>query len=114
MKFNRFMVLIAFIMAVLAGYGFYAGNSGNEYHLLLAVGAGISLFVMLSGVLAVSVPGGGTINIRVVSGIFMIIMLVEQLFFSFLPFHIPPYIIVTCIFLLLYIVIVYALLHALK
>lgn len=114
MKINVVMLLIAIAISALSAFGFYSGNSNETYRLLITLGSGISLFVTLSGVLAFSSPHGGSANIKIVSAIFFIIILVEQLIFSFVNISLAPYIIVTGILLLLYFLICYAITRALK
>jgi hypothetical protein len=116
MKINIVTLLIALAVAVLVAYGFHAANSGEEYVLALTLGAGLTLFITLSGTFAVRTKGerGGTANIRIVSGIFFLVTLIEQIVFSFVPLSLPPYIIVTGILMLIYLLIVYGIGKALR
>jgi hypothetical protein len=109
------MLVIALVFAALVGYGFYAANYGEQYRLLLTIGVGISLFLPLCGVLAVGVKGrGSTGNLRALSAVFFVLMLTDNLIFSFVSFRLAPYIIITGILLLIYALIVYAVTRALK
>jgi len=116
MKINPVLLGIALAIAALSGYGFFAANSGKEYQLVLSIGAGLVLFITLSGVLAVSSKdgSGSTTNIRVLSGVFFFAILIEQLIFCFVPFRLPPYIILTGILILIYVLIAYAIRRALQ
>ena len=114
MKINPVMCLISLAVAALAGYGFFAANSGDEYRLVVTIGGGLCLFVTLGGFLALSSPHGGTGNIRALSAVFFVIFTVEHLIVSFLPTRLPPYIIITGIFLLVYIIVCYGVVKALK
>jgi hypothetical protein len=116
MKINYIFVLIAFAIAALAGYGFYAANGAEtDIPLANALGGGIALFFTLVGALAVrSKDGGGsTMNISITAWVFFVLMLIEQIVFCFVPFSLPPYIIITGILLVVYILIAYAIGRAL-
>jgi hypothetical protein len=111
MKINYIFVLIAFAIAALAGYGFYAANGAEtDIPIANALGGGIALFLTLGGAIAVRTKdgGGSTMNIAISSWVFFFLMLIEQLVFCFVPFSMPPYIIVTGILLLVYVLITYA------
>jgi hypothetical protein len=116
MKVNVVMLVIALAMAALVGYGFFSANSGEPYRMVLAIGAGIVLFVTIGGAIAIrSATGRGSVgNIRVLSALFLVLFVVEQLIFSFVSLRLPPYIIVTGIMLLVYVLIVYAVGKALE
>jgi hypothetical protein len=110
MRINIITLIIAFAIAALAGYGFYVANGAiADIPLANALGGGIVLFVTLAGAVAVGTKdgSGSTMNIRLLSSIFFVVMLVEQLIFCFVPFSMPPYIIITGILLLVYILIAY-------
>jgi hypothetical protein len=110
MKINVIMLIIALAIGALAGYGFFAANAADTYREVIALGAGLSLFVTLGGIIAVGAAAGrgGVGNIRALSAVFFVLFLVEQLIFSFVPFRLPPYIITTGILLLVYLLIGYA------
>jgi hypothetical protein len=114
MKVNFVMLLIALAIAALAGYGFFAANSDEEFHLLLAAGSALTIFLTLGGLLALSVPDGGSANIKVTSAIFFVVFLVEQLIFGIFGVREAPYIIVTGILLLIFILVNYGIIRALK
>jgi hypothetical protein len=117
MKINIVFLLIALAISALAAYGFHAANSGEAYALVLSLGAGLALFVTLAGTIAIGTKSGaqgGTANIRIVSGVFFLVMLIEQTVFSFVPLSLPPYIIVTGILMLIYLHIVYGIYKALQ
>jgi hypothetical protein len=117
MKVNVITLLIAFAVAALIGYGFFAVNgAAGDVPLANALGGGLVLFITLSGAISVSVKdaSGGTINIRVASIVFFVVMLIEQIVFCFVPFSLPPYIIITGILILIYVLIAYAIGKALQ
>ena len=110
MKINVITLVIAFAIAALAGYGFYAANNAEtDLPLVIAIGGGIALFIPLAGAIAVSTEDdrGATLNIRMVSGIFFGITLITQIIFCFVPFS-PAYIIVTGTMFLIYLLIAYS------
>jgi hypothetical protein len=117
MRINVITLFIALAIATLAGYGFYAANGAeSDIPLANALGGGIALFVTLSGAIAVGTKenSGGTQNIRWISIVFFVVMLVEQIIFTIVPFKLPPYITVTGILTLIYVLIAYVIGKALQ
>ncbi|GHV25396.1 hypothetical protein FACS189498_3570 [Spirochaetia bacterium] len=112
MKINGILLAIAFAVAALIGYGLYAVNGAEtDIPLANALGGGIVLFITLAGTIAVTPKndgGGGALNIRLTSGVFFALILVEQIVFCFVPFSPAPYIVVTGLLLLVYVLIAYA------
>ena len=113
MKVNVVMLIITFAIAALGAFGFYAGNSNETYRALITIGAGLSMFITLGGLLAFSSPHRGTANIKVTSALFFIALLIEHLVFSFTMVRLAPYVIITGILLLLYVLVCYAITRAL-
>ena len=115
MKINPFLACIALAIAALAAFGFYSANAGDETsRWLITIGAGVSFFVTLGGIIALSSPNGGSLNIKVTALLFFLAFLVEHLVFSFIALRLAPYVIVTGILLLLFVMILYAIIKALK
>lgn len=114
MKINFVMLIIVLAISALAAFGFYSVNSIENYRLLITFGSSISIFITLSGVLAFSSPHGSSVNIKVVSGVFFIVFLIEQIIFSFININLAPYVIITGILLLVYLIICYGIIKALK
>ncbi|MDR2596801.1 MAG: hypothetical protein LBC76_05700 [Treponema sp.] len=115
MKTNFVMLLIALAIAALIAYGFYSGNKNDENVWLITIASGIIVFVTLSGILAVSFEGrGGTGNVRVVSILFFIASIISNIIFSFVTLNTVSYIIINGILFLLYILIGYGVVKALK
>ena len=117
MKVNPFFLLISFAVASLAGYGFFAANSGKTYQLLLTIGAGFLIFITFSGMVAIQSAGGrGSVsNIRVLSMVFFVISIIINIIFSFITLGSPAsYIITNGILFLIYILIVYSIIRALE
>ncbi|GHV79292.1 hypothetical protein AGMMS49944_10830 [Spirochaetia bacterium] len=118
MKINVILLAIAFAIAALAGYGFYAANGAEtDIPLANALGGGIGLFITLAGTIAVTPKndgGGGALNIRLASGVFFALILVAQIVFCFVPFTLAPYVVVTGVLTLVYVLIAYAIGKALQ
>jgi len=109
MKINWILVIVSLGIAALSGYGFYAGTS----NLFLTIGSGLFFFITLSGIFGVSF-GRGSANLKVLSAVFFIVSLIEHLLFGFIGFRTAPYIIITGILFLIYIMIFYAVAKSLK
>ncbi|MDR3123795.1 MAG: hypothetical protein LBU16_08470 [Treponema sp.] len=110
MKINVITLAIAFAIAALIAYGFYSANGAEtDIPLANALGGGIALFITLAGTVAVGSKdgNGGTTNIRLASGIFFVLVLIEQIVFCFVPFSLAPYIVATGILTLVYVLIAY-------
>jgi hypothetical protein len=114
MKINWFLFCIALALAALGAFGFYMGNAGETYRALIAAGSGLSLFVTLGGLFALSSPHGGTANIKAVTGLFFIVLLIEHIVFSVTGVLLTPYIVITGVLLLVYVLVCYAIIRALK
>jgi len=115
MKINFVMLLIAFAIAVLIGFGFYSGNKDETYVWLISMASGIFGFITLSGILAVTFEGrGSTGNVRVISILFFIASLISNFIFTFFSLTFTTYIIVNGILFLIYILIGYGIVRALK
>ena len=108
MKTNMTMLAVAGGIGALAGFGFYSGNSYSYYQLVFGIGAGLSMFVTLRGAIAIesahSAHGLGT-NLRLVSILFLIVFLVKHIILSFVQIPFAPYVVITGILILVYLVI---------
>ena len=109
MKINWILVLISLGISAFICYGFFSGT-GNMF---LTVGGGVFLFVTLFGMFGISF-GRGSANIKIFSGIFLVLALVEHLIFVFSGFRQTAYIVITGILFLLYLLIFYGIVKALK
>ena len=115
MKLNVFLTIISAAIAGLSAFGFFMTNEGDIYRVIITVGAGVSLFVTLGGMFALSSPNRGSImNVRIVSGLFFIALLAEHIIFSYIGIRFAPYILITGILVLVYLLICYAIIRALK
>jgi hypothetical protein len=115
MKINPIMLIVSLFVSALIAFGFYTANRGEIYLWLITVGSAVLCFFTLSGILAVSFDvRGGTGNYKIVSALFFIIMLISNIIFNFLNFTLAPYIIINGILFLLYIVIEYGIIKALR
>jgi O-antigen/teichoic acid export membrane protein len=115
MKVNFVMLLIALAVAVLIAFGFYSGNKGEPYVWLITIASGGFGFVTLSGVMAVRFNArGSTGNVVAISIVFFVISLISNIIFSFLTLKLTPYVIINGILFLIYILIGYGTIKALK
>ena len=55
---------------------------------------------------------GSILNIRFVSGVFVVALLIEHIVFSFIGVSFPPYVIITGVLLVLHILICYIIVRA--
>ncbi|GMO57806.1 MAG: hypothetical protein Ta2G_17680 [Termitinemataceae bacterium] len=115
MKINVVFTIIALAIGALAGYGFYAWNVGEQYQLLVALGTGVTIFLYIGGLIALSSDGNGAVgNIRALSIVFLILTIISNVIFSFLSMQTPTaYIIVNGILLLIFVLVAYAVSRAL-
>ena len=114
MKVNPFLAVICAAIAGLIAFGVSRANIVDAYRGIIATGAWISLFTTLGGILAISSPNGGTANIRVVSGFFFIVLLIAHIVFSVITAVLVTYVIITGLVVLVYVLICYAFMRALK
>lgn len=116
MKINPVLAFIALAISALVGYGLYSWNGGEPYRLLLAIGGGLTIFLPLGGLLALSSDERGTVgNIRALSSVFLVVEIIANIVFSIVKMTKPAaYIITNGILVLVYILIGYAVNRALK
>ena len=114
MKVNPFLAFICAAIAALIAFGVSRANIEDAYRGIITAGAWISLFTTLGGILAISSPNGGTANLRVVSGLFFVVLLVAHIIFSIITSVLVTYVIIIGIVFLVYVLICYAFMRALK
>lgn len=114
MKIKLIPFLIVLGISALIGYAFFAGNSGETYNWLQFLVSGLSFLIILEGGLGFKYAEQGGVNIVLASLIFGIVDVVVNLIFTFAPFKVAPYIIISGILVLLDIGTVYGLSKALK
>jgi len=117
MKINPVFLLISLAVASLAAYGFFSANSGETYQLLITISAGLMILINLGGIIALQSAGGrGSVgNIRALSIVFLIISIISNIVFSFINLAAPTaYVITNGIIFLIYILITYSVIRALK
>ena len=111
MRINFVYLAIAFGIAALLGFGFYSANGhADDKPLVNAIVGGAVLFITLAGALAVSSKDsrGVNVNIRTVSWVFFVIMLIEQAIFCIGRLLVAPYVIITGLLMLVYLLIAYS------
>jgi hypothetical protein len=116
MRINPVLLIITLAISALAGYGFFAWNSGEPYQLLIAAGGGLTVFLPLGGLFALASDGQGAAgNIRALSAVFLVLEITGNIIFSIAKMAAPTaYIIVNGILILIYVLIGYAVSRALK
>lgn len=109
MKINIIPILIALAISVLIAYALYSFCKTEGQELLLAIVGGISTFLPLATCLGVRIPEGRTsVNLATIGGVFVGIMLISQLVFTFVQFVPPALVIVDGLLLLVFLLCAYA------
>jgi hypothetical protein len=106
--------LISLGLALLIAYGFYAANIHEWQRWLMFAVCTAEFSVLLGGGFGLKYAERGTINITVLSVVFIIIAVIVQLIANLLPFRPAPYIIVNGLVVLIYIGIAYAIVKTLQ
>jgi hypothetical protein len=115
MKINSVMLIVSLAISGLIAFGFYSANTGEVYLWVITIGSGLLSSITLSGILAVNFNvRGGTGNYKIVSALFFIFALAGNIIFNFLNFTLAPYIIVNGILFLLYVLVGYGVIKALR
>lgn len=113
MKPNIFLIIVSVLIATLAGYGFYAANSGENFSLLLSLGSGLTFAITLIGTLGIKPKErAGNVNFKIISAIFFILFLISNLIFGFTGMSVAPYIIVNGVILLIYMIVGYGIIKS--
>lgn len=108
MKINPVKSAIAIAISSLLTYGIYTSHEG-ENKIFLGVGSFIFLILTLVMTIGVSFEFSRTsTNIKYVSGLFFLIALFSNLFYTFIYFSIPSYIIINGILMSLFILLTYS------
>ena len=114
MKINIVLLIISVVIAGLSAFGIFALNAESDFRILITIGCGLSLFVTLGGLLALSSERPGMANIRALSGVFFAVLLIAHIVFSFTGVSITLYIIFTGIVLALYVLLCYLIRRVIK
>jgi hypothetical protein len=115
MKINVFLIIICVAIAGLLTFGFFQATKGETYRILFTIGAFLSFFTTLGGLLAWKTPDGGSAtNVKIVSVLFFIVLLIEHIIFSIAGINLTAYVIITGIILILFVLIFYLILRALR
>lgn len=115
MKINFVMLLVALALASLVAFSFYTGNKQEHYVWLITMTVGFMAYITLSGVIAAHFDDQEkTDNIRFISVVFFIFILISNLTFSFVTLTLAPYVIVNGLLFLIYILIAYGVVRVLK
>ena len=116
MKIQLVPSVLVFAASALIAYGFYSWCQQENMNLLVAVFGGISLCLILGATFAVSMERTRTtVNTRVLSGIFALLVLISNIVFCCVPAFSPiSYVIVNGFILILWLSLYYAISRAMK
>ena len=114
MKINTIRFVIALLISILIGYGFYAfwqeTTKGSQLHIIIIISSFIYSLVSLSNMFCINYNSGRTTTlVRTVSSIFFAIGIIVLLLFSKLFSSVPAFIISIGIIFLVYFLIIYSL-----
>lgn len=113
MKPNWFMILLSLGVSALAGYGLYSLNVDKDNVWLITIMGGISIYSALVGISGFHFERGGhSINIRLISSLFLIAFIADNLVFCFIGLYVAPYIILTGLLLFVYAGFVYKMINS--
>ena len=107
-RVNFVMLFIALI-----ALGFYSGNRGKPYVWLLTITSGVFGFVTLVLAISFDVRGAAS-NVRIVSAVFLAGSLIGNLIFTFAGVTPKVYVIVNGLLFLVFVLIGYTIIRALK
>ena len=105
--------LVSIGIALLIAYSFSAANMQEWQQWLMFTVCAVAFIALFGGGFGLKYAERGSINITVLSIIFIIIALIIQLIATFAAFSLTPYIIVNGLLVLTYIGIAYAIAKAL-
>jgi len=105
--------LVSIGIALLIAYSFSAANMQEWQRWLMFTVCAVAFIALFGGGFGLKYAERGSINITVLSIIFIIIALIIQLIATFAAFSLTPYIIVNGLLVLTYIGIAYAIAKAL-
>ena len=116
MKLNIISSIIAIALCALAVFGIYIWGQAEDARLLLTIGSAISMFLTLMFTFGFSFERTRmSVNIKVTSGVFVVLFLVLNIIFCCLSsFSKPLYIILNGCLLLIWLLIIYGILKASK
>ena len=114
MKFNLIPSIITLVFVGLIVFGFYSWCRCEDLKLLLTIFSSISLLLSMSAILGISVENTKkSINIKVLSAIFTLVLLVSNVIFCcFSYFSAPIYIIINGILLLIWLLCCYGIIKS--
>ena len=116
MKIKLVPGVLVFAASALIALGFYSWCRQESLNLLVAIFGGISLCLSFGSTFAVSMEQSRTtVNIRVLSGVFALLLLISNIVFCCVPTFSPIlYVIVNGLILLTWLSLCYAINHAMK
>ena len=113
MRINIVLTLIAIVLSLLLGYWVYSIAGTDIYATLAGVSSAICFAIPL--ILALGVrynTSSAVVNMRAISSVFLIIMLVLHFYYAATGINMPYYVIINGILICVYVVIVYAIIKS--
>lgn len=114
MKLSFIPSIIAFAASALIAFGLYSWCHCENMQLLITIFGGISLLLTVGATFALSTQNSrSTVNIKVASGIFALLLLISNAIFCVLTaFSMASYVIINGVLLLAWFIIMYAIAKA--
>jgi len=115
MKLDMIKTIITVALAGLTAFGFFVANEDDTYRILITIGSGLSVLLTLGGFLALASPNHGLmVNLKIVSCLFFIVLLIVHIIFSIAGIYFPAYIIITGVLIVIYLLVSYSIIRAIK
>jgi hypothetical protein len=113
MKTNTVYTLIILVLSALLGYWVYSVAEADAYASLAGLLSAICIAIPLFFGLCVSYnTSTAIINIRVLSCVLLIIMLIMHFYYAFTGISMPYYVLINGILICIYVAIVYAIIKS--
>ena len=103
MKANIVLIIISLMISTLVAYALYNLTSVEDTKNLLTIGSGLSFLLTLSATMGISFENKRAgVNIKVLSVVFFILLLISNLIFTFITFSTSSYVITNGLLLVLW------------
>ena len=108
MRMNIFMTIACIVMAGLLSYWIYDIANGRENDILCGILSSVCLLATLIPMVGLQYENSRIgVNIRVISSVFFLILLIGNLLFAFFGIIMPTYVIVIGLILVVYLAVLY-------
>lgn len=103
MKANIVLIIVSLVVGTLVAYAFYSLASAEDTKMLLTIGSGLCFCLTLSASIGIAFENKRAgVNIKVLSVVFFILLLISNLIFTFITFSTSAYIITNGLILVLW------------